>query len=202
MRRRPTKPPPTRRRPTRRRSKLPHLGAASSSGPPWFFPLGFPPSPLRSSQVQAERGLLAAELVLDCRHHHQQRDARENGVWRVLRGAMVASGRRVRHGVHRRRGPGPEQPRSAGRSGESGRRAAERAGDRHRHALVRRSGDGQLRDPGRLKEIHFQEGQPIEQGRAALHARRFGLSGAARRCRGQAQAGRADPQADRPAVQQ
>ena len=30
--------------------------------------------------------------------------------------------------------------------------------------------------PGRLKEIHFQEGQPVEQGRAALHPRRFRLS--------------------------
>jgi multidrug efflux pump subunit AcrA (membrane-fusion protein) len=45
--------------------------------------------------------------------------------------------------------------------------------------------------PGRLKEIHFQEGQPVDKG-APLFTRRFGLSGPAGRRRGQAQACRAD----------
>ena len=56
--------------------------------------------------------------------------------------------------------------------------------------------------PGRLKEIHFQEGQPVEKGAPLFTLDEFGLSRPARRCRGQAQACRADPPAGEPALQE
>ena len=55
---------------------------------------------------------------------------------------------------------------------------------------------------GRLKEIHFQEGQPVEKGALLFTPRRLRLSRPARRRLSQAQARRADQQANQHAVQQ
>ena len=47
--------------------------------------------------------------------------------------------------------------------------------------------------PGRLREIHFKEGQPIEKGAPLFTLDELGLSRPARRRLGQAHSRRADP---------
>ena len=55
---------------------------------------------------------------------------------------------------------------------------------------------------GRLQEIHFEEGTAVEKGVPLFTLDKFGLSGSARGRRSQTEAGRADPSAHLPAVQE
>ena len=88
------------------------LGAAWFVGPPLCFSRRRFPL-LRSSEVQAERGLLALILMLNYRHQISgKRD--KNGAGKLRRRAMVAFGRRPRHGLLRRACGGQKEPGRAG----------------------------------------------------------------------------------------